>query len=197
MKKIGLTGTIGSGKTTVSLLLKRKGYSVFNSDGYSRILYQTTNPCYEKVVKAFGEGILDEFGEIDRKALAAIVFSDEEARLRLNAIVHPAVLEGMRSFFAHHPDEDLVFAEVPLLYDAHLEGEFDKVLVVTCSKENAVKRMMEDRGYREAEAIARYETQMNAVDQVKLADAVLYNDGSIRELDEALDEVLDRLEETV
>ena len=197
MKKIGLTGTIGSGKTTVSLLLKRKGYSVFNSDGYSRILYQTTNPCYEKVVEAFGEGILDEFGEIDRKALAAIVFSDEEARLRLNAIVHPAVVEGMRSFFAHHPDEDLVFAEVPLLYDAHLEGEFDKVLVVTCSKENAVKRMMEDRGYSEAEAIARYETQMNAVDQVKLADAVLYNDGSIRELDEALDAVLEELEETV
>ena len=67
MKKIGITGTIASGKTTVSILLRKMGFSVFDSDGYSRILYQKTNPCYQKVVDLLGESILDEFGEIDRK----------------------------------------------------------------------------------------------------------------------------------
>ena len=80
MKKIGITGTIASGKTTVSILLRRKGFRVFDCDGYSRILYQKTNPCFQKITDTFGPSILDEFGEIDRRKLAAVGFSDEEKR---------------------------------------------------------------------------------------------------------------------
>ena len=182
MKKIGITGTIASGKTTVCILLRRMGYSVFDSDGYSRILYQKTNPCYEKVVALLGDAILDEFGEIDRKKTAALIFHNEDLRKGLNAIVHPAVIEGMNRFFDHHQDEDLVFAEVPLLYEAHMESCFDEILILACAKETAIQRMMEDRGYTEEEALARYAAMIHHEDSEPGRVTVLYNDSTIKAL---------------
>ena len=194
MRKIGLTGTIASGKTTAGILLRRKGFAVFDCDGYSRILYQKTNPCYAKVADAFGEKILDTFGEIDRVKLAAIIFSDPEKRRLLNSIVHPAIVEGMRRFFARHESEPFAFAEVPLLFEANLQQEFDETLVISCHKDAAIRRMIEDRNYTEEEAIARYEAQMNREEKEALADHVIYNDGTIKELDEAMNQYLEALE---
>ena len=194
MKKIGITGTIASGKTTVSILLRRKGYRVFDCDGYSRILYQKTNPCFQKITDTFGPSILDEFGEIDRRKLAAVVFSDEEKRLQLNAITHPAIGEGMDRFFEAHQDESLVFAEVPLLFEAHMESHFDRILVIACEKEKAVTRMMEDRNYTREEAVRRYESQIRPDRQIAQATMVIMNDGTIAELDDKITELLDMLE---
>ena len=195
MKRIAVTGTIASGKTTVSILLRRKGYRVFDCDGYSRILYRKTDPCYQKIVSAFGDSILDEFGEIDRKKLAAVIFNDEEKRQKLNDITHPAIVAGMERFFENHTDEPLVFAEVPLLFEAHLESHFDAILVVACDREKAVARMMEDRDYTREEAEARYESQMHPDRQIEQATIVIMNDGTIQDLYERVVEVVTALEE--
>ena len=182
MKKIGITGTIASGKTTVSILLRKMGFSVFDSDGYSRILYQKTNPCYQKVVDLLGESILDEFGEIDRKKTAELIFHNETLRKGLNAIVHPAVIEGMNRFFEHHQKEELVFAEVPLLYEAGMEPYFDEILILACDRETAIRRMMEDRSYTEEEAESRYAAMIHHEKDEGGHVTVLYNDSTIAEL---------------
>jgi dephospho-CoA kinase len=190
MKKIGITGTIGAGKSTVSILLRRRGKPVFDCDQYARILYQKTNPCYAEVVDAFSEEILDEFGEIDRKKLAAIVFRDEEARKKLNAITHPAVIRGMETYFKNHAKDPLVFAEVPLLVELGQTNRYDEVVLVTCSEENAIRRMMEDRGYSEEEARRRLAAQIDPKVQRKYATFILENDGSIRDLDRMVGKML-------
>ena len=186
MIKIGITGTIAAGKTTVSILLKRRGLPVFNTDNYARLILHKNNPCYPQIVKEFGEGILAEDGDIDRKKLAAVIFGDEEKRKKLNAISHPFVIEGMKRFFDRHSDQPLVFAEVPLLFEAHLEEYFDFVCVVSCKKETALRRMTEDRSYTPEEAQKRYDAQIDSMNQVEKADYVIYNDGGIKDLDQVI-----------
>lgn len=183
MQKIGICGTIASGKSTFSILLKRRGYAVFNADGYARLCLQKNHPAYKKIVTAFTEDILDENGEILRAHLAKEIFSDDSKREELNAITHPYIIEGMKTFFKHHETDGFAFAEVPLLFESHLESYFDRVVLITCSKETAIKRMMEDRNYTEEEALARYASQMDPMIQVQKADEVIYNDGTLKELE--------------
>lgn len=187
MKSFGITGTIGSGKSTLSILLRRRQLPVFNADAYSRTAFQKTASTYAMVVNQFGTAILDNNGEIDRKALAAVVFASEEKRLTLNAIVHPYVKEGLIHFLDHHSQDALVFAEVPLLFEAGWETLFDEVIVVTCEKETALQRLIEDRGFSRQQALARLDHQIDPGVQIAKADMVFHNDGSIRDLDHALE----------
>ncbi|MBR4164188.1 MAG: dephospho-CoA kinase [Solobacterium sp.] len=193
MKKIGITGTIASGKTTVSILLRRRGMPVFNSDQYAKMCLHKGNARFDEIVKTFGEGILDETGDINNKKLAAIVFSNEEERQKLNAIVHPFVFEGMHKFFAQKEDLPFAFAEVPLLFECHLENEFDEIIVVTCQKETAIQRMMEDRNYTREEAEARYLSQIDPEKQIAAASIVIYNDESIQDLDRKVNQMIGKL----
>ena len=103
----------------------------------------------------------------------------------------------MRTFFRHHGQDGLVFAEVPLLFDAHMEKEFDHILVISCSRDTAIARLQEYRSFTREEAVARYETQMDIEQQRAAADTVIYNDGTIRELDEALDRFLNEMERSL
>ena len=182
MKKIGITGTIASGKTSVSILLRRRGMQVFNSDKYGAMATHAGNPCFTKITDAFGTGLIAEDGDIDRRKLASIVFNNEEKRKLLNSIVHPYVREGLEKFIARQ-EGGFCFAEVPLLYEAGFEDLFDEICVVTCSKETAVKRMMEDREYTEDEALGRYNSQIDPEIQIARADKVIYNDGTLADLD--------------
>lgn len=183
MKKIGITGTIAAGKTSVSILLKRRGFPVFNSDNYARMATHSNNPCFPLIIEAFGNGIIGSDGDIDRRKLADVIFHDEEKRKQLNAIVHPYVREGLMKFFERNKDNPAVFAEVPLLFEAGWQDLFDMSVVITCSKETAIKRMMEDRDYTKEEALSRYESQLDPQLQISLADKVIYNDSSLSDLD--------------
>ena len=179
--KIGITGTIASGKTSVSILFRRMGFSVFNADNYAKMATHAGNVCYEPLLHILGEDVIDENGDIDRKKMADLIFADEEKRKEVNAVVHPYVIEGMRKFFKTS-NVAFAFAEVPLLFEAGLESEFDEICVVTCRKDTAVKRMMEDREYTEKQAIDRYQCQIDPEVQIRKADTVIYNDDSLEAL---------------
>lgn len=193
MKKIGIAGTIAAGKTTVSYLLKRMGFVIFNSDQYAKMTTFPGKPAYQEIIDTFGEDILDQNKEIDRAKLASIIFEDEEKRQALNAIVHPKVKEGLLQFFERNQEQALVFAEVPLLFEVGWQDLFDETWVITCKKEVAIERMMEDRAYTKEEAFARYESQMENDRQIELADVVIYNDTTIADLNQKVNAEIRRL----
>ncbi|MBP3891060.1 MAG: dephospho-CoA kinase [Solobacterium sp.] len=190
MKRVCITGTIGAGKSTVAYLLRRRNFAVFDADGYSRICLLPTHQAYQALKEQFPASIFDENGEVNRKELAKLVFEEEEKRIALNAIIHPYVKEGMLNYFHKNQEKEIVFAEVPLVFEAGWENEFDCILVVTCEKETAIKRLMDDRHYTKEEAIARLSSQQDPATQIAKADIVLHNDGTIKELDHALAKVL-------
>lgn len=190
MIKLGITGTIASGKTSVSILLKRRGIPVFNSDQYAKMAIHRGNPCFGKLIEILGEEAIGEDGDIQKDKMASVIFSNEDKRLAVNAVVHPYVREGMEHFFAMRKEGFLCAAEVPLLFEAGYEDAFDEILVVTCDKETAIKRMMEDRGYSLEEAQARYSRQIDPLKQVAKADIVLDNSGSLKDLDRQVNNLI-------
>ena len=188
MKRIGITGTIASGKTTVSILLKRRGLAVFNSDNYAKLVLHRGNPCHEKIIAIVGRDVLDENGDIVPSRMAEIIFHDEEKRLAVNAVIHPYVREGMRRFFERHDEDLAACAEVPLLFEAGWEDDFDQIILVVCDKETAVQRMMEDRDYSREEALARYDSQIDPEIQKTKADIVLDNSSDLKTLDQKINQ---------
>lgn len=189
MKKIGIAGTIAAGKTTFCILLKRRGMPVFNSDRYAAMCLHASHPAMERIRECFPDAV-NESGDADRSRLAELIFHDEEKRKLLNSIIHPYVIAGMEHFFASHSDLPFAFAEVPLLFEAGLADFFDEVIVVTCGKQTAVSRMMQDRSYSREEAEARYASQIDAERQTAMADYVIHNDGTMRELDQQVNTLM-------
>ena len=185
--KIAITGTIAAGKTTVAILFRRRGIPVFNADQYAkRSLYQGS-VCYEKILEVFGDDITSTSGDIDPKKLAGIIFQDNSKREQLNAIVHPFVLEGMQKFFTTNLQQPIICAEVPLLFETGWDQYFDRTVVVTCSEEIAIQRMME----------ARLSMQVPAEKQIAMADKVIYNEGDLKQLDSQINRWLGELRKDI
>ena len=178
MKKIGITGTIGSGKSTFAYLIREAGWPVFDADASSRTFLQKGTGSYDEIVAWFGPDVVDEQGNLINAAISRRVFGNEENRLMLNQIIHPRVKADLLAFMEAHRQEKLVFAEVPLLYEAGGEDLFDLVTVLTCSEENAVDRLMRDRGYTREQAEGRLRSQVSREIQIAKADKVIHNDGT-------------------
>ena len=195
--KIAITGTIAAGKTTVAILFRRRGIPVFNADQYAkRSLYQGS-VCYEKILEVFGDDVTSASGDIDPKRLAGIIFQDNNKREQLNAIVHPFVLEGMQKFFTTNLQQPIICAEVPLLFETGWDQYFDRTVVVTCSEEIAIQRMMEERNYTLEEAKARLSMQVPAEKQIAMADKVIYNEGDLKQLDSQINRWLGELRKDI
>jgi dephospho-CoA kinase len=174
--RIGLTGGIGSGKSTVAALLAERGARVVDADRIAREVVEPGTPGLAAVVAEFGEGVLAADGALDRPALAALVFADPAARARLDAVVHPLVRARAAEQLAAAPPDAVVVQDVPLLVETGNAGSHDLVLVVETDQDIRVARLV-DRGMTAEDARARIASQATDAQRRAVADVVLRNDG--------------------
>jgi dephospho-CoA kinase len=189
---VGLTGGIGSGKSTVSALLADRGAVVVDADAITRELQQPGTPVFAAMVERFGPGIVAPDGTLDRAAVAAIVFNDPDALRDLNAIVHPAVgVEITRRMQDLSATDEVVILDVPLLVEAGASKRYpmDALLVVDVDPEVAVRRLVEQRQMGEADVRARMARQASREQRLAQADLVIRNDGSRQDLETQVDDV--------
>ncbi|MGW8459559.1 dephospho-CoA kinase [Bacillus atrophaeus] len=189
---IGLTGGIASGKSTVANMLKNKGITVIDADIIAKQAVEKGMPAYRQIIDAFGEDILLDNGDIDRRKLGAIIFNNEEKRLTLNGIVHPAVRAEMISKrnLAVSNNEPFVVLDIPLLFESKLEHLVDKVLVVSVTEALQLKRLKERNQLTEEEALSRINSQMPLADKIKRADKIIDNSGSLEQTKRRLDDII-------
>jgi dephospho-CoA kinase len=177
MLAVGLTGGIGSGKSAVADLLVERGAVLIDADQVARDVVKPGGPAYQPLIDRFGTGILDADGTIDRKALATIAFADEESRLALNAVTHPAIgIAMIQARDALADTDDIVVLAIPLLTALHRETvKLHKVVVVDTPTDIALDRLLSQRGFERADAEARIKAQISREERVKEADYVLDN----------------------
>lgn len=185
--RVGLTGGIASGKSTVSAILAELGAVVIDADALAREVVAKGTPGLDAVVAEFGEGLLTPEGELDRPAMAALVFNDEAARRRLEAIVHPLVFERVVELEAAAGPDDLVVHDIPLLTESGRASTFDAVVVVDVPVETAVRRVVEQRGGTEEDARARIAAQATREERRGVATHVIENTGSREDLRAAVE----------
>lgn len=183
--RIGLTGGIGSGKSTVAQMLVEKGAVLIDADAIARELMSPGESVLAQTVAEFGNQILTETGELNRQKLAQEIFADESARARLNAIVHPAVRarsqELVQAAVAKYGDGVVIVEDIPLLTETSQADRFDTVVVVFAELSVRLKRLVETRGMDEADARARIAAQASDEDRAAIATWVLDNSGSLKE----------------
>jgi dephospho-CoA kinase len=184
--RIGLTGGIGSGKSTVSRLLEQRGAVIVDADAIAREVVAPGTPGLAAVTEAFGDGVVAPDGSLDRPALAAVVFADPEARKRLDAIVHPLVRARAAEVAAAAPADAVVVNDVPLLVETGQAGSYDLVLVVEADPATRVARLVQ-RGLTAEDARARMAAQATDEQRRAVADVVLDNSGTPEELEAQVD----------
>lgn len=179
---IALTGGIACGKSEVAGILRAMGVPVLDTDTVGHQLLVPGHAAFEQVLSVFGSGILDTEGSIDRRKLGALVFADDEARDRLNAILHPAIYHAtfvwLEEQLNHHRH---AVAMVPLLYETGAEKRFEQVMVVAAD-EAIMLRRMRMRGWTDDEARARMKAQMSLREKVRRADTVIWNNEDLPSL---------------
>lgn len=193
MKKIiGLTGGIGSGKTTVAKFIEEKGFPVYNSDFWAKELVNVDEDLKLKIKELLGEKSYDENGLYNRKYVAEIVFNDEEILLKLNSLIHPAVKVHFENWVSEQNTE-FVFKETALLFELKLNESCYKSILVTADDNVRIKRVMDRDGktYREIEAVMQ--KQMPEKEKLKLTDFVVFNNEGLEELEEQTNQIIAEL----
>jgi len=190
LKLIGLTGGVGSGKSTVAGMFADLGASVVDADEATHAVYAPGTDGFDAIVDAFGPEYVRD-GQIDRQRLGDLVFRDEAARLRLNAIVHPRVRDWMTARTAEAMDRgaEIVIQDVPLLFENGLQDLFSSTVLVYARPETQVARLVEQRGLPRDRARAILAAQMPIDQKRPLASFVIDNDGSLDETRRQVDEV--------
>lgn len=185
MQWIGLTGGIATGKSAVSKLLEGRGIPVIDADRVARDVVEKGSPGLEKIVQAFGPGVLNSEGQLDRQKMGVSVFSDKQKLSQLESIIHPLVQAFVlqkRSALENNGVKLAVY-DVPLLFEKNLEAQFDGVLVVGCRPEIQLRRLMERNGFSQEEAQRRIAAQLPLAEKKLEADWYIDNSGSVSELE--------------
>ncbi len=177
MLQVGITGNIGSGKTTVCRVFEILGVPVYYADLRARAIMEK-HEVLEQVVGAFGREVLDENGQLQRKLLAAIVFNNKEKLERLNAIVHPLVREDYRQWVAAQHHQAYVMQEAAILFETGMAASFDKVIVVAAPLELRIARVQQRDGVSRSEVLRRAANQLEEKELIERADFVVHNDDS-------------------
>jgi dephospho-CoA kinase len=187
---VGLTGGIGSGKSTVARLLERLGAAVIDADQLARDAVAKGTPGFEAVVRAFGEDVVAPGGELDRRALAAIIFSDPERKSVLESIVHPEVARRFGEQVDQLRGSDRIVVYVsPLLVELGLAPAFDVVIVVTASPHLRVSRVASGRNLSPDDVRGRMASQASDEQRMEVADILVDNDGSLAELEPQVERI--------
>jgi len=190
MLLVGLTGGIGSGKSTVARMLEKRGAVVFDADVLARQAVAPGTPGFEKVVERFGPNVLAPGGGLDREALASIVFSDPAARRDLEGIVHPEVRRMFAEGCEEYRDSDLVVVfSAPLLVETGMHTAFDLLIVVSAPVATQIERLMRDRGMAERDVQARIDAQLPLEAKAEAADVLVDNEGTLEDLEAQVERV--------
>jgi dephospho-CoA kinase len=195
MLLVGLTGNIGSGKSTVAQLLSERGATIIDADVLARRAVEVGTEAHRAIVERWGTSILAPDGTLDRAALRRVVFSDPAELEQLNAIVHPEV-ERMRAELAERArqrGDRIVVCDIPLLFERRMTERFERIVLVDAPRPVRLERLVRERGLRETEAMDMIVAQMPAELKRARADFVIDNDGSLTALDQRVAEVWDAL----
>ena len=191
---IGITGGIGTGKSTVSNYLRLKGYNVIDADKISREVIKETK-IKKMIIAEFGEGILEKTSnnksDISRSNLRKLVFNNKENVTKLNSIMHPAIIEEIRKQIEQQKMEKLVFVDIPLLFEIKLEYLFDKIALVYASQKIQLERVMKRDNIPKEEALKIINSQMSIEEKKQKSDFIIENEATIEELQNKVEEFLD------
>jgi len=189
MKIIGLTGGIGSGKSTVSKFLAHLGAVVIDADKVGHEVFKPSTKAWQEVVDAFGQGIISADGTIDRRKLGEIVFSNPGARAKLNQIMHPLIYEQVKSRMEEYGRKGvaIIIVEAPLLLEVGWKSLVDEVWVTSASEATVIKRLKEQKGLSETQSLARIRTQLTDEERIRQADVVIDTDCALDELKERIE----------
>jgi len=197
MKKVGLTGGIGSGKSTVARMLGGAGFAVVDADQIARDIMAPGSPVLDEVAAVFGADLIGGDGALDRGELARRAFATKEDTQRLNAITHPAIrAESERRFAAaEEAGEQAVIYDMPLLVDLGLHKDMDLTVVVDVDKDERIRRLVAKRGLDEADARARMAQQIDDAARLAAADVVIDNNGPLETLEPQVDALIKKIKD--
>ena len=183
MSRYAITGSIGTGKSTVAEMFSKKGLRIYDADKIVHDLYQDEE-ILKQVEKIIPAGFSN--GEMNNKVVADIIFHDSEKKKKLEELIHPLVKERILQL-------DDCIIEVPLLFESKMESLFDKTILVYCSKEEQLKRIMMRDSVTKEDALSRIKSQMDIEEKKKLSDLIIYNDGDINNLEKQIDDIIKKL----
>lgn len=191
MLLVGLTGNIGSGKSTVAQMLSERGATIIDADVLARRAVELGTAAYAKIVARWGSSILAPDGHLDRAALRRVVFADHDQLEELNQIVHPEV-ERLRARLieqAKRRGDRVVVCDIPLLFERHMTDRFDRIVLVDSNRVIRLERLVKERGLRETEAMDMIAAQMPAELKRARADFIIENDGTFAQLERRVHDV--------
>ncbi len=188
---IGITGSIGTGKSTVSNYLISKGYSVVDADKISKGAYNIGSNGYKAILEVFGVEILNSNGEVDRKKIKKIVFDNSNMLQRLNMAIHPIIINEIeKEIEILLESQSVVFLDAPLLIETELHKKVDKIIVVACDKNEQINRIIKRDKITADMAISIINSQMSIDEKLKFADYIVYNNSTIENLYSQVDEII-------
>lgn len=196
---IGITGGIGTGKSTVTKLIKEKGYIVLDADKIAREVVEKGKPALEKISKEFGKIVIREDGELDRKALGNIIFNDKLKRKKLNDIIHSYIFESIKSSIIKMSEKQkVIFLDIPLLFEEYDNIKefgiiFDEIWLVYLDRNTQLQRIIKRDSISREYALARINSQIDIEKKKDISSEILDNSGTIKELELQLEELLKRL----
>jgi dephospho-CoA kinase len=188
---IGLTGGIGSGKSTVARRWVELGATEIDADLLAREVVEPGTKGLDSLVKAFGNGVLQSSGELDRKQLGALIFRDQSARLKVEAILHPLIQELAAKRVA--ATTGMIVYSIPLLVETKSKLRFDKIIAISCSEETRIKRLIETRSMTKGQARLRIEAQASDKEREAMADLVINSDCPLPEFIKKIDAAYESL----
>lgn len=198
MLKIAITGNIAAGKSTVEKLISEMGFLVVDTDKITHDLLESDIETINEVKSLFkGIEILDEKGNISRKIIGEIIFKNSEFKKQLEKIIHPKIKIELNKIYEKHPEQKMIFAAVPLLFEAKFENYFDKIILVAADEDIRQTRLLERNNYSIEHAKSRIKSQIHQDEKILKSDYIIYNNSDINSLEKSTQDVVMKIQNSI